>query len=201
MGVQDYSGTPKGSAVMTALPRQAQHRRAAINDQLDAAQVAEIASMPTTETAQRMWDSVLSQLKRILHGDEAGTAFADPTKLGDSEQDGSLLGLINASVHGHTAFNKGMVAKETFANGDLACANPMQRTPTQNGYVAVFVNGVLQSVGDGVKDGSCYFSADGGVTAKAISDIELGDLLYWMGTTASYQLTSDDRVDFHYESA
>jgi hypothetical protein len=93
--------------------------------------------------------------------------------------------------------NRGMAALRTDHNGALAVPIPMLGTPI--GYVAVRLNGVDQTVGDGTKVGAdCYFSADGGATAKAWSAIALGDALYWQGTIAGFELDTTDVIDFVY---
>jgi len=64
----------------------------------------------------------------------------------------------------------------------------------------VSVNGLSQLTGDGTKVSvNCYFSADGGTTARAMKSIVAGDLLYWNGTVAGFQLASTDRIDFLYD--
>lgn len=98
-----------------------------------------------------------------------------------------------------TSANKRMTAENTTADGDLACATAVVETPIMDSHVTVRINGLSESVGDGAKDGACYFSGDGGTTARSISDIVQGDLLYWVGSIAEYQLTTDDVVDFDYD--
>lgn len=71
-------------------------------------------------------------------------------------------------------------------------------TPSGQGAVVVDVNGITASVGDGVKTADCYFSTDGGVTAKTIDDFLIGDELIWNGVIAGYDLDADDRVSFLY---
>lgn len=98
--------------------------------------------------------------------------------------------------------NKSMTASVTAADGAVACITPIAASPSYDCCVAVFVNG--QQVGcsltalDLVKP--CYFSADGGVTVKAMSDVALGDLLYWRGSVAGYQLDANDLIDFIYQA-
>jgi hypothetical protein len=93
--------------------------------------------------------------------------------------------------------NKDMVALLTTVDNQLATNTAIANTPA--GYVQVFVNGVKVSLGDGVKTKDCYFSADGGTTAKAISAIVINDLLYWNGSVTGYQLDTSDSIDFDYE--
>jgi len=98
--------------------------------------------------------------------------------------------------------NKAMTASATAADGALACATPMSETPSYDCCVAVFVNGqhvgCSLTVADTAKP--CYFSADGGTTVKAMSDVAVGDLLYWRGSVAGYQLAATDLIDFIYQA-
>ena len=99
--------------------------------------------------------------------------------------------------------NKAMVASLTTADGQLACATAVATTVSPSsaagGYVGVRVNGVSYLVGDATKVGvACYFSADGGATARSMKAIAAGDLLYWNGTIAGFQLDPTDSVDFLY---
>lgn len=94
--------------------------------------------------------------------------------------------------------NKDMTAAVTAADYDDACATTVATTPSGDGYVQVFVNGVKYPVGDGVRTKACYFSADGGTTARAISAIAAGDTLYWVGSVAGFELAATDRIDFDY---
>lgn len=72
--------------------------------------------------------------------------------------------------------------------------------PALDGYVGVSINGAFYTVGDGSKLKDCYFSVDGGTTARAISAIAAGDTLYWNGLVAGFDLANTDRVSFHYET-
>lgn len=72
-------------------------------------------------------------------------------------------------------------------------------TPQGERYVTVIVNGISYEVGDGYKTFDCYFSDDGGTTARNLFDVEAGDTLYWNGTIAGFDLSGTDRVDFDYD--
>ena len=37
-------------------------------------------------------------------------------------------------------------------------------------------------------------------TAKTIANIESGDLLYWVGSVAQFELGTSDRIDFDYSA-
>ncbi len=97
-----------------------------------------------------------------------------------------------------TVSNKDMAAEVTVADFDEACATGIAATPVRDSYVQVFVNGVKESLGSGVKTKSCYFSGDGGTTARTIAAITAGDKLYWVGSVAGYQLAVTDKIDLDY---
>lgn len=73
-------------------------------------------------------------------------------------------------------------------------------TPTAGGWVGVHVNQAgPYVVGDADKTKDCYFSPDGGTTARAISAIVAGDELIWNGSTAKFDLDGTrDRVSLVY---
>lgn len=66
------------------------------------------------------------------------------------------------------------------------------------GYVVVKVNGISYEVGDGVKTKDCFFSSDGGTTARFIASIAAGDDLIWNGTVAGFDLATTDEIDLEY---
>lgn len=98
-----------------------------------------------------------------------------------------------------TEDDKDLVANITAADGDLATNSAITNEPAYGGYVSVFVNGKEVSVGNAAKDKDCYFSGDGGATARAINAIEAGDTLHWVGSVACYQLDANDRIDLGYD--
>jgi hypothetical protein len=99
-----------------------------------------------------------------------------------------------------TTSNKNMAASLTAVDGAVACATALAATPSGGSYVEVQINGATQSLGNGVKTDSCYFSGDGGTTARAYSAIQASDLLYWVGSVAGFQLATTDRVNFNYNA-
>ena len=93
--------------------------------------------------------------------------------------------------------NKDMACAATASDYDKACNTAIASTPTGDGMVQVCINGLLVSVGDGIRTKDCYFSADGSA-ARAIADIVAGDFLYWVGSVAGWQLLTTDVVSFIY---
>jgi hypothetical protein len=85
----------------------------------------------------------------------------------------------------------------TTADGQQAAASGLAATPvgTQKGALA-FCNGVQLDVGNGVKTRECYFSGDGGATARTFPALQAGDFLYWNGSIAGYQIAASDVFAF-----
>ena len=101
-----------------------------------------------------------------------------------------------------TQGNRLMAALVTTADGDLALTPTVSQTPRNDSNVRVEANGVNMQVANGDAErtiSECYFSGDGGTTARTISAIQSGDELYWNGSVAGYQLGSTDRVAFLYD--
>jgi len=116
--------------------------------------------------------------------------------------EGSAAGLARAD-HSHevtfpkpTSSNKDQTPAAT-AGDDSTTGLTMAATPAKGHYVQVKVNGIQYPLGDGVKSKACYFSGDGGSTARAHTAIQSGDTLYWNGATW-FNLITADRVDFDY---
>jgi hypothetical protein len=98
-----------------------------------------------------------------------------------------------------TTNNKYMTPAATVSDFDTTSLT-ITSTPGEDGYVNIFVNGARQHLGDGVKTRDCYFSGDGGTTARAIAAISAADTLYWVGSVAGFQLATSDKLDFEYEA-
>lgn len=74
-------------------------------------------------------------------------------------------------------------------------------TNTPVGYVGVLVGGILRwTATDNTErtTAECYFSSDGGTTAKAQGSLASGDTLYWNAVASSINLATTDRIDFVY---
>ena len=88
----------------------------------------------------------------------------------------------------------------TTADGD-STGGTITYTPFEDSDVTIRLNGLQCDVGNGAKNEPCYFSADGGTTARAIADITAGDTLYWMGSVAGYELDATDDLDIVYQAS
>jgi len=77
----------------------------------------------------------------------------------------------------------------------------IEYTPFKDSKVDVKINGVQVNIGDGIKTKDCYFSGDGGITARLIKDIQAGDELFWNNDIAGFELDSADDIDFDYEAS
>lgn len=112
--------------------------------------------------------------------------------------DSILVG--NAAVP--TTLNKEMNARVTTSDGQLATNIPILGTPSAHGYVIITVNGIETLAANGEAQRTtypCYFSGDGGATARASNAIVAGDFLYWNGSIAGLQLQVLDRINFNYD--
>jgi hypothetical protein len=105
---------------------------------------------------------------------------------------------LAVGVNTNTDFNK--VSATTENDGDSTGIS-ITYTPFFDSAVVVKVNGIEVNLGDASKLEACYFSNDGGATAKAIAEIEAGDLLYWNGSIAGYELDASDDIDISYQKS
>ena len=69
---------------------------------------------------------------------------------------------------------------------------------TPVGWIGLEVNGLKETIGDGIKMQAAYFSDDGGATALALSAVTLGSELFWNALLAGYALSTLDVLDFIY---
>jgi hypothetical protein len=77
----------------------------------------------------------------------------------------------------------------------------IEYTPFLDSMVHVKINGIEVNLGNGARTKDCYFSNDGGLTAKGIKNIAAGDELFWNGGIAGYELDPSDDIDFEYDAA
>lgn len=97
-----------------------------------------------------------------------------------------------------STLNLNMPALVTAADGDLATLVTLAQVPATQS-VTVSVNGVRQKLGGLTAD--CYFSGDGGTTARTIGpmgNLAAGDELYWNGSIAGFELDANDVISWDY---
>jgi hypothetical protein len=79
----------------------------------------------------------------------------------------------------------------------------ISNTPLVNSYVGVFINGQEFQVGFGTTSSvPCYFSDDGGTTAKTSTspnNVQIGDELYWNGVVVGMDLFTSWRISLFYQ--
>jgi hypothetical protein len=116
--------------------------------------------------------------------------------------DGETLGILSNQLLSAQPNRQNNVKQTTGTiSGDGADTGlTISGTPAGGSNVAVLVNGVEITVGDGSTSGSaCYFGTSS-TSARAISAITNGDKLFWNATTAGYSLESSDIVAFRFNS-
>ncbi len=146
-------------------------------------------------------DGAISQTRSTTEGELdqcVGVALTETRAVLWTVDHGELVASPTAAGGTPTTANKAMAASLTTADFQEACATAIAAKPPNGGMVHVLVEGVQQELGDGVRTKDCYFSADAGVTARAIAAIEAGDKLYWVGSVAGFQLATTMRVDLNY---
>ncbi len=74
----------------------------------------------------------------------------------------------------------------------------LSNSPTPFSSVQVFINGQLQRLGDGVTTLDCYFYD--GLGVKNLSNLSVGDQLYWNGNISKFNLDNLDVIQLIYES-
>jgi hypothetical protein len=95
--------------------------------------------------------------------------------------------------------DKDFACLNTTGDNQLAMSTGISQTPANGSYVKVEVNGVGVVVGDNVTTNcECYFSNDGGITARKLIEIQADDLLYWNGTIAGYDLEDTFSISLYY---
>lgn len=99
-----------------------------------------------------------------------------------------------------TQADKRLVASVTVADGDQATASTLSEKPISGSPIQFIVSNLVYYPGDGVKTTECYFSNDGGATARAWDDIDVGDTAHWNGSVAQYELSADDLIELGYTS-
>lgn len=89
-----------------------------------------------------------------------------------------------------------------FTNGQGSTTGiTLDYTPFAESTVQVYINGVAVTESYGDKTGEVYFSADGGVTPKDLSELKAGDTLYWNTDNAGYEIGAGDTIDLVYEKS
>ena len=142
-------------------------------------------------------DVVLTAGTRPFTGKQAGVS----TTGGDPATTLVTKDYVDAIVApGLDKTDKNQVSAVTSGDGSTTGLT-ITSTPLSDSWVGVFINGVgPYELGDGVKTKACYFSSDGGTTAKTIATIAAGDILYWNGATVGFELDASDEISFVYVS-
>lgn len=134
----------------------------------------------------------------ILVGTAPAIMWLIPVPGAATEFDAVVSSSGSGSASYITLSDKNLPALLTVGDGDMGVASGVTSTPVP-GYLLVTVNGQEVTVGNGTRIGvDSYFSADGGTTARSLPAVGVGDTFHWTGSIALYQLSTSDRVSFHY---
>lgn len=153
-----------------------------------------------SQTAALIWDESLDLWSAGLSG--STSTIITEAGLGLTKS-GNIL-----SINLQPAYNqRNLTPSATIDGADGQNTGiSISNTPSQFSMVNVYVNGSLQYLGDGVTSSGvdCYFSSDGGTTAKNIINISSSDVLYWNGNFdnsigSGFSLSTTDRIDIIYQ--
>jgi len=118
-----------------------------------------------------------------------------------------IIGNGLSAASGVIAVDGSVVQSVTYSgsttSGNAAKINSVAFDLAPNGKVQVFVNGIAQNVSYSTTsgDGDCFFassSATAQTSAKAEGSILAGDVLFWNGTTAGFNIESSDEIKLVY---
>jgi hypothetical protein len=135
----------------------------------------------------------------VLAADDSLSADSSGLKV---NADGETLGILSNEFLSAQPNRQNNVKQTTGTiSGDGADTGlTITGTPAGGSNVAVLVNGVEVTVGNGSTSGSaCYFGTSS-TSARNIADIANGDTLFWNASTAGYSLESSDVVTFRFNS-
>jgi hypothetical protein len=149
------------------------------------------------DSAGELRAAVVTIEKGTINADKRFALSTDSIVLGTTVQTWVDIGTGTPAAFAVSS-NKQMTASVTSADFQAATAVTLVATPSNDAYVRVLVNGIGVTLGDGVRTKDCYFSSDGGTTAKTIANIAAGDTLYWVQSVAGYNLAATDVLDFDY---
>lgn len=149
------------------------------------------------DSAGELRAAVVTTEKGTINADKRFALSTDSIVLGTTVQTWVDIGTGTPAAF-DVSSNKQMTASVTSADFQAATAVTLVSTPSNDAYVRVLVNGIGVNLGDGVRTKDCYFSSDGGTTAKTIANIAAGDTLYWVQSVALYNLAATDVIDFDY---
>lgn len=197
-GSLNLGGTPS-TITPDAVAAEGTSFTAARSDHVHAIAAAAPGSIQPDDTAD---EGVSTSFSRADHRHAIATDVAVSVTIANAE--GASTSFARAD-HTHnspkfTKADKGQNPTATTGN-EQTTGVTLASEPALDTYPLVFINTLgPYEVGDGVKTKDCYFSGDGGTTARAIGAIASGDQLIWNGTIAGFDLETDDVIDFEYLS-
>ena len=142
-----------------------------------------------------------------LHLDTGTNGGASDGYLLSADLDGNFKWVVDSAtgiVSGvPTVADKNYIMTFDTSGDNADTTLQITNTPVDGSHVYITVNGLYFDVGDGTSTSvSCYFSGDGGVTAKGFlspNQITAGDTLYWNGDFVGTDLYSTWVISMYYE--
>ena len=89
-----------------------------------------------------------------------------------------------------TSDNKNMIASLTTIDGDIGCSIPLSKTPSNNSYIQVFVNGKYVLLGNGYLSGNITFDCLFAKQTATIEDFSNSSVLF----ASNHNLVNGDNI-------
>ena len=115
------------------------------------------------------------------------------------KQISGLQDIIDTPVSMGVDYSQSFNVSSTSVGNNFETGVLIDYTPFADSVIELQINGMTEYGSYGNKLGSFYFSKDGGVTAKSMSNLEAGDKLYWNGTIRGFQLGFGDIITISYQ--
>jgi hypothetical protein len=170
---------------------------------------AQATAMPLTATVST--DSILT-LTRADGGDigltgngtfvntngmVSSSAGTPPLLVMIEDEEGSGGGVTVTGI----AHKQDLVVNATTGDAALASSVGIAHTPFSDGMIIARVNGLQTDISQTGYFSPLYFSADGGANVRSIVDVVAGDLLYWNGSAAGFDLEASDDLEISYQKS
>lgn len=158
---------------------------------LDLSDLADVDSL-AKEDKLSLLDATDSSNKLVSVSDLA-TFLADGTTVT------ALNGKLSSAATGGGEIKRDITTSPSAvaANATGSSGLTISATPAADGFVQVFINGIMYNLG-AATNSEVFFSDDAGVTAKTIANITSGDTLFFSGSTCGHSLETDDVIQLVY---
>jgi hypothetical protein len=159
---------------------------------LDLSQLNDVGAL-AKEDKLSLIDASDSNAGKLVSVSDIAAFLADTTTI--TATDGKLSVVPSG---GETQRDITTTPSAVAANATGSTGLTISATPAQDGFVQVFINGIMYNLG-AATNSEVFFSDDAGETAKTIANIASGDTLFFCGSTCGHSLETDDVIQLVYQ--